>query len=97
MTNFSWVASILLASKDVHLLRGELLGRQHFPLGEGSITVHVHPHESALDLGMRGRGGEIRHQEQSNRDTVQFLSDKTKGEHYNNLQYWLVKPHGTSA
>ena len=54
LTNYSWVASILLASKNVHLLRGELLSRQHFPLREGSVTVHVHPHESALDLG---RGG----------------------------------------
>ena len=77
LTNYSWVASILLASKNVHLLRGELLGRQHFPFSEGSITVHVHPHESALDLG---RGGKYVTKNKATKLQLQFLSDKSNGE-----------------
>ena len=88
--DYSWViASILWASKDVHLLRGELLGRQHFPLGEGSVTVHVHPHESALDLG---RGGKYVKKNKAAKLQYNFYLTKPT---VNN--YWLLRPHGTSA
>ena len=35
----------------VHLLWCEFFGRQHLPLGLGAVAVHVHPHESTLNLG----------------------------------------------
>ena len=35
----------------VHLLWCEFFGRQHLPLGQGAVAVHVHPHKRTLNLG----------------------------------------------
>ena len=86
------MGSFHFGCKDVHLLRCELLGSQHFPLGQGSITVHVHPHESALDLG---RGGKYVTKNKATKLQYNFYLTKTTVN--NNMHYWLVKPHGTSA